>query len=129
MKTQKRKIWLLEGEGIVTEFGEVMYTLLYSKWITNKDLLHGTGNSAQCYVAAWMGGGFEGRVDTCVCMAESFHHSPETITTLSIGYTLIQNRKLKFEKNKGAKNHMDPCDYTGPTWLVQDTLPISESLI
>ena len=24
------------GEGIVTEFGKVMYTLLYSKWITNE---------------------------------------------------------------------------------------------
>ena len=26
------------------------------KWITNKDLLYSTGNSAQRYVAAWMGG-------------------------------------------------------------------------
>ena len=33
-----------------------MYTLLYLKWITNKDLLYSTGNSAHCYVAAWMGG-------------------------------------------------------------------------
>ena len=33
-----------------------MYTLLYLKWITNKDLLYSTGNSAQYYVAAWMGG-------------------------------------------------------------------------
>jgi len=33
-----------------------MYTLLYFKWITNKDLLYSTGNSAQCYVAVWMGG-------------------------------------------------------------------------
>ena len=33
-----------------------MYTLLYLKWITNKDLLYSTDNSAQCYVAAWMGG-------------------------------------------------------------------------
>ena len=57
MKTQRTKIWLLEGEGIVMELGEVMYTLLYSKWITNKDLLHSTGNSAQCYVAAWIGRG------------------------------------------------------------------------
>ena len=30
-----------------------MYTLLYFKWITNKDLLYGTGHSAQCFVAAW----------------------------------------------------------------------------
>ena len=27
-----------------------MYTLLYLKWITNKDLLYSTGNSAQYYV-------------------------------------------------------------------------------
>ena len=33
-----------------------MYTLLYLKRITNKDLFYSTGNSAQCYVAAWMGG-------------------------------------------------------------------------
>ena len=29
--------------------------LLYLKWITNKVLLYSTGNSAQCWVAAWMG--------------------------------------------------------------------------
>ena len=45
---------------IVREFGMVMYTLLYLKWITNKDLLYSAGNSAQCYVAAWMGGEFGG---------------------------------------------------------------------
>ena len=28
------------GEGIVREFGIDMYTLLYFKWITNKDLLY-----------------------------------------------------------------------------------------
>ena len=33
-----------------------MYTLLYFRWITNKDLLYSTWNSAQCYVPAWMGG-------------------------------------------------------------------------
>ena len=34
----------------------VVRTVLYLKWITNKDLLHSTGNSARCYVAARMGG-------------------------------------------------------------------------
>ena len=34
------------GEGIVRQFGIDMYTLLYLKWITNKDLLYSTGNSA-----------------------------------------------------------------------------------
>ena len=32
-----------------------MDTLLYLKWITSKDLVYSTRNSAQCYVAAWMG--------------------------------------------------------------------------
>ena len=42
------------GEGIAREFGMDMYTLLHLKWITSKDLLCSTGNSAQCYVVAWM---------------------------------------------------------------------------
>ena len=33
-----------------------MYTLIYFKWITNKVLLYNTGHSAQCSVAAGMGG-------------------------------------------------------------------------
>ena len=45
---------MVAGEGIVREFGMDIYTLLYLKWITNKDLLCSIGNSAQCYVAAWM---------------------------------------------------------------------------
>ena len=48
------------AERTVREFGKVRYTLLYLKWIANKDLLYSTGNSAQCYVAAWMGGQFGG---------------------------------------------------------------------
>ena len=40
------------GEGIFKEFGKVMYTLLYLKWITNKNLLYSTWNSAQCHVPA-----------------------------------------------------------------------------
>ena len=39
----------------VRGFGTDMYSLLYLKWITNKDLLYSIGNSTQCYVAAWMG--------------------------------------------------------------------------
>ena len=48
------------GEGIVREFGMDLYTLDYLKWIANKDLLYSTRNSAQCYVAAWMGREFGG---------------------------------------------------------------------
>ena len=44
------------GGEIIEEFGMDMYTLLCLKWIINKDLRYSTGNFAQCYVAAWMGG-------------------------------------------------------------------------
>ena len=50
----------MRGE-TVREFGMDMYTLLCLKWITNKDLIYSTGNSAQCYVAAWMAGEFRGK--------------------------------------------------------------------
>ena len=33
-------------DGVVREFGMDVYTLLYLKWITNKDLLYRTWNSA-----------------------------------------------------------------------------------
>ena len=33
------------------------------------------------------GRGVWGRMDTCICMAESLYCPPETITTLLIGYT------------------------------------------
>jgi len=55
-------------EGMVREFGTDMYTLLYLKWMTNKVLLYSTGSSAQCYVAAWMGGEFGGEwIQVYVC--------------------------------------------------------------
>ena len=51
-------LMVARGKGIVKEFGVGMYTLLYLKWITNKDLLYSTGKSAQCHVVACRGGGF-----------------------------------------------------------------------
>ena len=41
-----------QGNVILREFGMDRYTLLYLKWITDKDLLCSTWNSTQCYVAA-----------------------------------------------------------------------------
>ena len=38
---QRMNLWL-PGEGTVMEFGMVVYTLLYLKWITNEDPLYGT---------------------------------------------------------------------------------------
>ena len=72
----------------------VMYLLMYLKWITNKDLLYNTWNSAQCYVAAWMGEDLGERMDTCIYMDESLHLSPENITALLIGYIPIKKLKV-----------------------------------
>ena len=69
-----------------------MYTLLYLKWITKKDRLYSTWNSAQYCLAAWMEKEVWGRTDTCICMTECLHYSPEIITVLLIGYALIQNK-------------------------------------
>ena len=50
------------GQRKAGEFGMERYTLLYLKWVTNKDQLYSTGNTAQCYVAAWIGGEFGGEL-------------------------------------------------------------------
>ena len=59
------------GEGIVRDFGMDTYAWLYLEWITNRDLLYSTWNSAQCYVPAWMGGEFGGEWVHIYIMAES----------------------------------------------------------
>ena len=70
------------------------YTLLYFKWVTDKELLYSTWNSAHCY--AWMGEESGGEwIRVYVCRAESFCWSPETITTLLIVYALVQNQTFK----------------------------------
>ena len=50
----------MKGEGMVRESGMDMYTWLYLTWRADKDLLNSTGNSARCYVAAWLVGEFGG---------------------------------------------------------------------
>ena len=76
-------------DDVVREFGIDRNTLLYLKWITNNVLLYSTGDCVQCYVAAWMGGEFGGRMDTCMCVTECLCCAPETITTLLISCTAV----------------------------------------
>ena len=45
------------GKEIVRAFGMNTHTLLYFKWITNKDLLYSTQTSVH---VAWMGGEYAG---------------------------------------------------------------------
>ena len=41
----RKQTYGCQGEGVVKDFGKVMYTLLYLKWIPSKDLVYSTGNS------------------------------------------------------------------------------------
>ena len=77
--------------------------------------------------------GVWGRMDTCVCTAESLRCSPETITTLLIGYTPMQNvfgvknnNKL-FLKRKNKENYLvHPSKFSNPIYV---STCIAKSLI
>ena len=95
-----------------------MYTLLYLKWITNKDLLFVLAQETLLNVM-WQPG-WEGNLgeETCTCMAKSLCSPAETITTLPIGYTQKWNEVLKkgHFKNEGRDlaitrppQHTMPC--------------------
>jgi len=51
----ENELMVPRGESWGKEIGMDMYTQLYLKWITSKDLLNSTRNMAQCYMAACMG--------------------------------------------------------------------------
>ena len=66
----ENELMVAQGEEIVKEFGSFRDTLIYSKWITNKDLLYSTWNSTQSHMTAWMGEGFGGQwVHVYVCLS------------------------------------------------------------
>ena len=78
----------------------------------------------QCYYI-WSGRGIKlqggidrkgvwGRMDTCICMAESLCCSSETITTLLTGYTPIQNKKRKLWR--GEKLQASITDAKPGSW-------------
>ena len=83
-------LWL---SGVVREFGIDIKTLLYLKWITNKDLLYSTSIllNVMCQLG-WEGN--LGIMDIGICMAGSLCCSPETFTPLLPGYTPIQSKKF-----------------------------------
>ena len=66
-----------------------IYTVLYLKWITNRDL-----PLELCSMLCGSLDGREvcGRMDTYVCMAKSLHCSPESITTVFVNQ-LYSNTK------------------------------------
>ena len=70
------------GGGINWETGIDIYTVLYIKPKTNKNLLYSTGNSTQYSVMAYMGKESKNRVDICICITDSLCCTPKTNTTL-----------------------------------------------
>ena len=96
-------------EGIVREFEMDLYTLLYLRWITNKDLLYSKWNSAQCYVAGWMGGRFGGEwIHVYVWLSPFDVHLKLSQPCLLISYTPIQNKKFKERKQKKINGSFQP---------------------
>ena len=66
------------------------------------NLLCSTGNSAQCYGAAWMGEEFEGEwIHVYVWL--SLCCPPETTTMLLISYIPKQNEKFKDKKKRDQR--------------------------
>ena len=85
-KDWEHKIMVATGKG--WGLWKIMHTMLYLKWITNKDILYHTRNSAQCYVPAWMGGGFrEEWIQVYIWL------SPFTLFTWNIANQLYPNSK------------------------------------
>ena len=76
-----------------------------------KVLLYGTWNSAQCYMAAWMGGESGGEWKH-VYITESLRCLPETITTLLILYTPTKNKFFFKERVKKTLDDGSSCSIT-----------------
>ena len=83
--------WGRGEEATISEFGMDRYTLLHFKWITNKDLLLNYREFCSMLCGSLDGRGVWGRIDTCICVAESLHSSPKTTTALLIGGTVVKN--------------------------------------
>ena len=82
LQMQKTNLWLLGvrgGGGINWEIGMDIYTLLYIKETTSKDLLYSTGNSTQYSVMAFRG---KESKKVYICITDSLCCTPETNTTL-----------------------------------------------
>ena len=110
-------------EGIVREFRMVRYTLLYLKWITHKVLLDSTGNSTQCYAAAWMRD-FGGETDIGICMTEPLCCLPKTITTLLNGYQFSRSVMANSLQPHEPQHARPPCPSPTPG-VYSNSCPLS----
>ena len=109
-ESHRLRKWTHGGKGMAGDFRKVMYTLLCLEWITKRNLLLQHMELCSVLCVRLDGRGVWGRMDTCICMAESLHCLPETITTLLISYTPIQNA-LGVKKKKRISLFVKICGY------------------
>ena len=83
---------IVGGKGL----GMDMCTLLYLKWITNKDLVYSIWNSAQYYVAALLGGGLGGEWKYVYVWLSPFAVKLKLSQHCELA---IQHKKFKRKKN------------------------------
>ena len=77
-----------------------MYTQLYLKWITSKDLLNSTWNMAQCYMAACMGKEFGGELEhVYVCLNLFTVHLKLSQHCFLIGYTPTLEKDMAIQSS------------------------------
>ena len=88
----RERTYSYHGMGTVREFGINMYILLYLKMDNQwgSTVYHWELSSMLC--GSLDGMGIWGRVDTCVCNAESLCGQYEATTMLLISYTSIKNK-------------------------------------
>ena len=99
-------------EEIVRWFGMDMYTLLYLKWITNKDLLGSTWNPCSMLCGSLDGKGVWERMDTCIGKAESLYYSPGIITTWFVNWIYPNTKKVHVYKKRIASDFQEAYSLT-----------------
>ena len=101
---------IAHGNTSTSEANECSTTLFNRENQQGAAVQHREPCSGWC--ASLAGSGGCRRMDTCTRMAESLHCSPETITTLSISYSPIQNKKFKnkeINKMRITTKALDKC--------------------
>ena len=115
--TRKKHRKLITGEALGCQTWQIkslsyLYALLYWKWITNKDLLYNTWNSAHCCVTVWMGGNLAGENGYMYMDGWVLCYWPETITTLFVNR--LCEVKVKMLVAQSCPTLCNPMDCSQP---------------
>ena len=87
-RLKKMKLWLPGGMDSQKVWDGHVHTAIF-KMDNQQGPMYSIWNSAQCYVPSWMEAGFGEEWIYVLCVAESLHCLPETMTTLVISHIPI----------------------------------------